>query len=106
MERSIYPSLVMNPFLHTFFTTCFTVTQVNICKSPIFINIGAHLLTRTAGHTQAVPVPHQLRGLLIHFHEADWVHIGQDAAVEPTSSHLVSGEDIKKYLIRQEDPFM
>lgn len=45
MERSIYPSVVMNPFLHKFFTTCFTVTQVNIhtqswfCKSPIFIDI-------------------------------------------------------------------
>ena len=46
------------------------------------------LVTRAAGHTEPLAVANQLHAVLVHPHQADWVHVGKNATVESTGSHL------------------
>lgn len=46
------------------------------------------LVTRAARHTEPPAVTNQLHAVLVHSHQTDWVHVGENATVESTGSHL------------------
>lgn len=45
-------------------------------------------VTRAARQTEAPAVANQLHAVLVHSDQADWVHVGENATVESTGSHL------------------
>lgn len=46
------------------------------------------LFTRATRYTEALAVANQLHAVLVHPHQTDWVHIGENATVESAGSHL------------------
>lgn len=72
------------------------------------IIIAVHIFLTGAARDAEVPaVPDKFHGVLINPHQTDGVHVGENATVEPTSSHLAEqnrlfSDHIHIYLIREE----
>lgn len=54
-----------------------------------------HFITRAARDTETTAVPNKLHGFLINLHQPDGVHVGQNATVKSTGSHLAEHTQLK-----------